>query len=217
MAKKKLMVRAETVNGSVATAVDESISQATEKPATADMRDDMNQSQFSMNQDTVTGLSTDPGPTKQPQSKLVLPELETGGIDLGSMRPKTVDRLKQAIRLTPDLFDEAKKTGGGFKEIPDSMVDMVHTGLCKAGGYAAARLIGERMASELWKMSDEELKTLRQPTKDFINRRFPNLLDKLPDAEFIGAILSVYAGKLAGTILIYRQMQGAANGSPATT
>jgi|SRR5579883_358469 len=165
--------------------------------------------------DTVSGLSSDPGPTKQtPQSKLVLPELETGGIDLESMRPKTIERLKQAIRLTPDLFSEAKAASAPVK-IEGGAIDLIHTGICKLVGYGASFQFPKELCEQIFAMNEDELKVLREPSAEFIERHFGATLQKLgPDFKFYMAMAQVYISKFAMLVLLSRQTNAQQTAAP---
>lgn len=113
-------------------------------------------------------------PAVAPKAERVVMALDDrGGIDLSSMRDSTKDKIKAAIRKTPELLAEAGPVIAP-KDIPDQAVDYLYRILGSLEVWAASRKYPEDLA-KVFEYRQDELSSLRGPTKDILAKYAPSI------------------------------------------
>lgn len=119
----------------------------------------------------------------------------SGGIDVEGMRPKTVERLVEAIRKSQSgLFPSAP--AAAVKRWPDFAVRGLYGLLGAAETAAAARKYPMEIASAVFMYSDQEMEILMEPTQGVLAKYAGNL-DRWQEEIALGLVLiQVHFAKL---------------------
>jgi hypothetical protein len=116
-------------------------------------------------------------------AKLTLPLNPNGSIDLSSMRSSTRDRLVDAVSRTPQIT----KSESGAKAEGWGLPDCEH----------AYRILGEieawLMGNEAWRFSEEEIKELKEPTVEVLNKYLAGVAG--PESRLLMAFAGVHLKK----------------------
>lgn len=141
----------------------------------------------------VNGLASDAAPTRNVDTpapvkeKVIVTLNENGGLDLDAMRPKTKERLIEALKrsqsgLLPVIPDAP------IKRWPDVAVRGLYGLLGAAETAAAARKFPMEVAQAAFMFSDQEIKILMDPTQAVLSK-YGGKFDRYQEEIALGLVL----------------------------
>lgn len=152
----------------------------------------------------VDGLSDEPQsavPRPELKERLSLPiDPATGAIDVKGMRAATIEKLRAAALLTPDLFPSAAASRPEL-QLADGAIDTLWSFIGRIEMMVAAKWLETRQLppqlAVAFGFTAEEVDYLRDPTKRLIAKHFSRIKRFEVEAEFCMVVASAHIQKNA--------------------
>jgi|SRR5208283_1210294 len=157
---------------------------------------------------------------KEPQEpasfkpKMQIPLKEDGSIDLDSMRPSSVDKLKTAVSSTPGI------AGSGFNPevqgnmFPPQMVAMLYGMIGVASSLVAQKWgkIDKGIADRCFTYTPQEIEMLTGPTSRVLSKYATDWMIKYQDEiALLGLLTTITVGKVNAALMLMRTIHVTAN------
>jgi hypothetical protein len=159
----------------------------------------------------VDGLAAAGAPAEDPKSPpadTVTIRLDSSGaIDIASMRPKTTQKLTEALRKTPGLLPSSPDS------VPDYFVALPHQLIASIEIQFASQNVPAEVAQQIFGYTAKDHEILAGPTKAVLADYLPMLGRHQNLAGLVAALFTVHSQKIAALRSYQSQIAARVNGS----